>query len=322
MKSLPSSSSPLFFILGSTATRKTDLSVDACQSIGGEIINCDSIQVYDHVCIGAAKPSAEQLSQAKFHLVGHIKPPQKCTAGQYRREALSILQSHFQPQSSPQPDSHSPMFVTGGTGFYFLALEKGMFDVPDIPATIRESVNEQAQTSKGLEELYKELVEKDFDYAKKVGAKDTYRIQRAVEVMRTTGRSMAQIRQQFQPEPLPWTVKKVGLFREPESLLVHIKARTIKMLDEGLIEEVEALRMGGLGQWSPMLSVGYKETQAYLDGRLNKENLAQEIIKSTMKFAKRQRTWFKRDLEVHWFNTDTQYDQALDWIKKEAGEAF
>ena len=256
----------------------------------------------------AAKPSEQELARAPHHLLGHVVAPEKYTAGRYRRDALKILEQRFE-QSVPQ------VFVTGGTGFYFLALEKGMFDVPEVPENFREQIQKEVEEGRSSD-LYSELLEKDPDYALKIGENDSYRIQRALELIRFLGKTMGQIQNEFQQEPLPWTVVKLGLRVERETLRSLVKERTQRMLDGGLIEEVEGLLAEGLSDWAPLQSVGYKETGEYLRGRIDRDQLFFEIVKNTMNLAKRQMTWFKRDKDVKWFDPLEQMDQALDHIEE------
>ncbi len=300
------SSGRLFFLVGPTGSGKTILSIRACEEFSGEVLNCDSVQVYEKVNIGSARPSPEQLLRAKHHLLGHVKAPEKYTAGKYRRDSLLVLEKCF---SSQVPS----VFVTGGTGFYFLALEKGMFNVPEISESVSQDI--QRQISEGLlPELYRELLSKDPDYAQKIGGNDSYRIQRALELIRTLGKTMGQIQRDFKEEPLPWPIRKIGLRVDRDVLRSRVRQRAQEMLKQGLIEEVQDLREQGLSQWAPMKSVGYKETQAYLEGRIQKTELVDEIVKNTMSFAKRQMTWFKRDKDICWFDSSQKMEKVLAYI--------
>lgn len=306
--------SHLLFIVGSTATGKSDLAVTISEQARGahrnfsqdsdiEIINSDSVSFYEAVQIGAAKPGPDLLARAPHHLVGHVLKNQKYTAGDFRRDALKILKPN-----------HSYIIV-GGSGFYVQALEKGMYDTPKIPAEIRESLAREADEPEGLAKLYNELKERDSESIQKILAPDRYRILRALEVLRsdTRGFTLSQIKAEFdrvRPEA-PFTNRKIGLFRPRDVLREKVTERTEKMLSSGLIEEVEALSAEGLGLWSPMLSVGYKEVQAYLRGELEKGALLGAIVTSTMQLAKQQSTWFHRDPEIQWFDSDSQMDEAI-----------
>lgn len=296
--------SHLLFVVGSTATGKSDLAVEISERAGqpaAEIINSDSVAFFDQVQIGAAKPGPELLSRAKHHLVGHVKAPNKYTAGDFRRDALAIV---MQKQGR--------YLVVGGSGFYTQAFEKGMYDVGDPDPQLKEQIAAEAQ-SEGFEKLYEEL--KSRDPETKIQPADHYRIQRALEILRMNpGKTMAEIRAEFEaakPEQ-PFTSKKIGLFRPRDILRQKVTERTRRMLDQGLIEEVERLRAQGLHMWSPMQSVGYKEAQAYLDGQIRKDELEALIVTSTMQLAKQQMTWFKRDPQTRWFDPDSQWKEAVE----------
>jgi len=293
--------SHLLFVVGSTATGKSDLAVEIAERAKpAEIINSDSVAFFDQVQIGAAKPSTELLKRAPHHLVGHVTAPHKYTAGDFRRDALKIIE---------RPNQY---LVVGGSGFYAQALEKGMYDVGDPDLQLKEQLANEAQTL-GFERLFEELKARDPET--KIQPADHYRIQRTLEILRANpGKTMAEIRAEFEaakPEQ-PFTSRKIGLFRPRDVLRQKVTERTKRMLREGLIEEVEALRKLGLHQWSPMQSVGYKEVQAFLDGQLRQEDLEPLIVTSTMQLAKSQMTWFKRDPNTRWFDPDLQWKEAVE----------
>ncbi len=288
------------FIVGSTATGKSDLAVEIAEAAHGTaILNSDSVAFFDKVQIGAAKPSAELLTRAKHHLVGNVTPPNKYTAGDFRRDALKIFET---------PGRY---IVVGGSGFYTQALEKGMYEVGEPDPVLKEQIAKEAETS-GFAKLYEELQSRDPET--KIQPADHYRIQRAIEVLRMNpGKSMTEIRAEFEaskPEQ-PFTSKKIGLFRPRELLRQKVTERTRRMIKQGLIEEVESLRAEGLHAWAPLQSVGYKEVQLYLDGQIKREELEPLIVQRTMQLAKSQMTWFKRDPNTLWFDPDVAWKEAV-----------
>ncbi len=294
----------LLFVVGPTASGKSDVAVEIAEACGKEqprapeLINCDSVQFFAGVDIGAAKPEPELLARAKHHLIGHVPLGGAYTAGDFRRDALKIIEERSQIVSS---------FVgVGGSGFYVQALEKGMYEVPELSEDIRKQLDRDAE-EKGYGVLYEELRTRDAEAAAKIQPQDRYRIWRALEILRShpDGGTLSQIRAQFEKQKpdAPFTVSKIGIFRSREELRRRITSRTQRMLREGLIEEVEGLRAKGLNDWAPLKSVGYKEVQEFLDGRLTREELEPLIITSTMQLAKRQMTWFKRDASIQWFES-------------------
>jgi tRNA dimethylallyltransferase len=303
----------VLFVVGTTAVGKSDLAVEIAELFHekhsnlpqAEIINTDSVAFFEAVQIGAAKPSADLLSRVRHHLVGHISKGQKYTAGAFRRDALQIIEERSRV---------TPTFIAaGGSGFYVQAFEKGMYDVADPSDEVRRQLADD-QEQKGMEVLFGELRERDPETHQRLNANDHYRILRALEVLRgdAEGRTLAEIKLAFENQrpPAPFHVSKIGLFRPRDVLRQKVTERTRQMLRDGFIEEVEALRAEGLGAWSPMQSVGYKEIQAMLDGALAKADLEQAIVTSTMQLAKSQMTWFKRDPDIEWFNTDEAWNEA------------
>lgn len=303
----------LLFVVGPTACGKSDFAVEYAELLerasqsGADIINCDSVQFFQGVDIGAAKPSSELLNRARHHLVGHVPLGGEYTAGDFRREALRVIETRVR-------EGRLDFAPVGGSGFYVQALEKGMYEVPSIDEAVRSQLEVDLREG-GLGSLYEELKARDPGAVEKIHAADQYRIMRALEILRSApeGSTLTEIRTRFEarrPTP-PFRVKKIGLFRPRDILRKRVTERTKAMLKAGLLDEVEALRRQGLSQWAPMLSVGYREVQHYLDGTLAKEELESAIVTSTMQLAKRQMTWFKRDPEILWFDTEQGFDAPL-----------
>ncbi|RYZ76751.1 MAG: tRNA (adenosine(37)-N6)-dimethylallyltransferase MiaA [Proteobacteria bacterium] len=303
----------LLFVVGTTAVGKSDFAVEVSELFNAlheeylqpEIINTDSVAFFEGVQIGAAKPSEDLLARAPHHLVGHVKKAAKYTAGEFRRDALQLLEERNAECRN--------FLAVGGSGFYVQALEKGMYDVADPSEEVKFALAQDVAEI-GMVELYEELRKRDPETHARLNANDHYRILRALEVLRSDsqGRTMGKIREDFERSrpPAPFHVSKIGLFRDRTVLREKVTERTRRMLKEGFIDEVIALREEGLGPWSPMMSVGYKEIQAMLDGELAKSELEQAIVTSTMQLAKSQMTWFKRDSEIEWFNPDSSWEEA------------
>ena len=302
----------LLFIIGPTACGKSDLAVEISE--GGprpqaELLNSDSVQFFEGVEIGSAKPGPDLLQRAPHHLLGHKAVGSQYTAAEFRSDALAVMRHR-----SAQGVAH--FISVGGSGFYVQALEKGMYEVPEIPLAIREELNFESEQAGGFSKLYLELSHRDPEAAGKIKPQDRYRILRALEVLRAhkDDLTLTQIRAQFEHKLKPeaeFTAQKVGLFRERDVLCKAITQRTRNMLKRGLIDEVSKLRAQGLGTWAPLKSVGYREVQGFLDGLIRLEDLEQVIVTRTMQLAKRQMTWFKRDPEITWFDADAGWHRAL-----------
>lgn len=311
--------SPLvLFIVGPTATGKSDLAVDiaeACARVSTkvEIVNCDSVQFFAGVDIGAAKPDENLLRRAKHHLIGHVPLGGAYTAGDFRRDALQIIEEG--------PIRGVERFLAvGGSGFYVQALEKGMFEVPEVPEEVRERLEAEADAPGGLEALYTELRDRDPEAAARISPRDRYRILRALEIIRSdpSGSTLSEIKKRFieSAQEAPFTSAKIGLVLDRDVLRKRVRERASQMLKAGLIDEVKGLRAKGLKDWSPLKSVGYREVQAMLDGQIELKDLEDAIVTSTMQLAKKQMTWFKRDQSIQWFDALKERSKAVELGQK------
>lgn len=287
----------LIFILGPTAVGKSEWAIKWVKSQPSEnmgILNCDSIQIYKDLNIGSAKPDFSKHPDINFYLFDVLKAPEVGTAGFFREKALQVLK-----QKLPQ----EKIIAVGGSGFYFQALEKGMYpkSFSSKPPKTNSYLSKDL-SKKSLNELYQKLKEEDIETAKLISPKDRYRITRSLELIQTEGKKVSQIKKEFKETKLPWPYLKIGLDIPKEELLKRIQIRTQKMIQEGLVEEVEMLLSRGLKNWQALNSIGYKESKLYLEGLLKKEDLEPEIVKNTMRLAKKQKTWFKKDKEIQWFD--------------------
>ncbi len=298
------------FVLGTTASGKSDWALQMATEVSGAILNCDSIQIYDHLKIGAAQPTPADKAKVPHHLFAYVKPPAEVTAGEYRRAHLEVLKS-----------LKTAAFVVGGTGFYFQALEKGMFAAPAADQEMQEMIESELQEPQGEDLLWNELQKMDPVSAAKIHKNDHYRLVRAVEVIRREGRPLSEIKKEFESksEPYPWQYKKFGVRWPKEKLELRVRQRTEKMLELGLVDEVKGLLEQGLQSWAPLQAVGYREVLTMIEENKNQAWLKEEMIKNTMKLAKKQRTWFQRDSQIHWLEGDSDFQKfksaTLDFLK-------
>jgi len=298
------------FVVGPTATGKSQLALSIAQKFGGCIVNCDSIQFYNRLKIGSAGPSDEELKLVPHYLYGYVNPPEEVTAGQYLRDFHNLIETN--------KDLKSPLIIVGGTGFYVQALEKGMYNVPQIQPELKQQIEDEIKEH-GNEKAYKELT--DFDPETKIHINDAYRIGRALEVKRAFNLKMSELKMQALLSDdaetkfkLPFPFMKIGVDVDREVLKDNIAKRTKKMLQAGFIDEVKALIDEGYGDWAPMSSVGYSEIKEFLAGRIAATDLEELINQSTRQLAKKQKTWFKRDLQTQWVRPDDT--MIFDQIKK------
>lgn len=285
----------IIFVVGTTASGKSDWALRWAESFQGVIVNCDSIQVYKQLDIGAAKPTTEEQKRVPHFLLDYVSPPQEMTAGIYSRDFYEVL------EKIPEK---TPVFVVGGTGFYFMAIEKGMYPIVPVDPDVQKQVAQEMSEEGGPLRLHQELLAKDPTYGAKIHLADHYRIGRALELIRTQGKSVTEIQEEFAKTQsiFPHPLLKVAPKWEKEALDARILLRTGDMLKKGLVAEVKQLLDQGLETWAPLSSVGYRETISYLKGDMDLDSLEAEIAKNTRQLAKKQRTWFQRDGDIRWFS--------------------
>lgn len=283
----------IIFVVGPTASGKSQLALNFAQKFNGSIINIDSVQFYEGLNIGSAAPSEADKKLVPHYLFSYVKAPQEMTAGQYIRDFYELLETG---------KVSSPLFVVGGTGFYIQALEKGMYDLPEVNDEIKQEVLTDFETF-GPEHMFAEL--KNFDPETELHPNDHYRVGRALEVKRAFGLKMSEFKnaQNGNKNKLPYPYIKIGLTfkaEDKDKFANRVQQRTLQMLKQGLIEETQGFIEKGFSNWAPLSSVGYLETKQYLQGEISRELLPAAITQATMKLVKKQRTWFKRDETILW----------------------
>jgi tRNA dimethylallyltransferase len=285
---------PITLIVGPTATGKSTWALNEAVKNKGEILNADSVQIYKYLDIGSAKPSREEQGRVPHHLFDLVEPSQLFTAGDYRREALKIIEERL---------AEAPLYIVGGSGFYIQALEKGMYPVQPISSSIKAEVDEIVKNG----ELFSKIQSVDPKTAQKNGPNDHYRNRRALEVSLSEGRPFSQIESDFAAAKNSlgdrFTLKKIGLNLDRVVLRERVAKRVQMMLENGLLDEVQALIDRGFSDTRALSSVGYRECVDHLAGRLKYDELAPLIVTSTMQLAKRQANWFKRDREISWISS-------------------
>lgn len=303
------------FVVGSTATGKSDLAVEIAEKINAEIINADSIQIYKEVEIGTAKPEKELTDRVPHHLLSFVEAPNQFTAGEFVRAVEEIIQIR-------RDQGVQNFVIVGGSGFYIQALDKGMLDLKSVSSEIKTKLLTRL-AAEGLDSLWRELKTFDEASAQKIHPSDQYRILRSLELFHSGQKSMhsseIQNKKSFLREN--FKILKIGVLCQRDFLRARVQRRTQKMLTLPWIEEVQRLRTQGLQTWAPMKSVGYLEMNMYLEQLLKKEELFEKIVTSTMQLAKKQRTWFKRDSEIYWIENHGQsitemLDQSMQFIEQ------
>lgn len=309
--SSPATKLPLVAILGPTASGKSALAVWLADRLGGEVIACDSTQLYRGLAIGTAKPSLDERRGVPHHLLGVLEPSQEATAGGYRELAIAVLQDL-------RARKRLPIF-TVGTGLYLRALLEGLADLPQRSEELRERLRASSEEL-GPEHLHGILQKLDPMAAEKIAAADEQKLIRAIEVCLLTRKPLSEIHKQGRSPLEGWTALKIGLQPDREQLYARIHARTDAMLSGGWLQEVRELtRKGTPLNAKPFDFIGYRELQRVLDGSLQLEEAREMIQQATRRYAKRQMTWFRKEPGVHWITgfggeANTQ-EEALAWLQ-------
>jgi tRNA dimethylallyltransferase len=287
-------STPNKFIInlaGPTASGKTSLAVTLAQYFGAEIFSADSRQVYREMNIGTAKPDEEQLEKIRHHFIGHISIQQRYSAGIYMNELKMALESYFA--------SKNIAIVAGGTGLYFRALMEGLADFPDITEEAQKTVNE-GYRSGGLAWLREQILLLDPILECEMDLQNARRMLRALELMRTIGKPLSQIRAMYEKEALPYPSVNIYLDVPRDQLYHRINSRVDAMMSQGLFEEVKGLLP--YRDIPALETVGYTELFNVIDGISDLEEATELIKRNTRRYAKRQMTWFRKYGDWHFFS--------------------
>ncbi|MDM7482245.1 MAG: tRNA (adenosine(37)-N6)-dimethylallyltransferase MiaA [Halomonas sp.] len=301
------------FLMGPTAAGKTDAAIALHETLGHELISVDSAMVYRGMDIGSAKPSAAELALAPHRLIDLRDPADPYSAADFREDALREMRQISAAGKVP--------LLVGGTMLYFKRLVEGVANLPAADPLIRERLAAM-QAEQGLAALHRELASVDPVSAARIHPNDPQRLMRALEVFHASGRPMSELWAEQEAETFPWRVLSIALSPLDRSVLHRrIAQRFDAMLDEGLIDEVAALKKrkdihAGLPS---MKSVGYRQVWEYLDGEYDRDELVSRGVIATRQLAKRQLTWLRSWSALRWI--DTQQPDTLDKLLKSVRES-
>jgi tRNA dimethylallyltransferase len=287
----------IIIITGPTATGKTECAIDLAVSFNGEIINCDSRQIYQYMNIGTAKPDRDQLKAVQHFMIDIVEPSVRFSSADYVTMADTCIQKIVSAGRIP--------FIVGGTGFYIKALLHGLAPIPPIDGKIRNSIREQ-QKIYGNDALYERLKQLDPEDALHIKKNDSYRLIRALEVFTATGRPLYEFMQQHRFSQTKYKYVYIVLYNHDKQHYHDIiDKRVDKMLVDGLIDEVKWLIQKGYGPDLPaMKTVGYGEIIDYLNKKTDLVTAVELIKRHTKAYAKRQVTWFKGIKDALWIDMD------------------
>lgn len=282
---------PVIILLGPTAVGKTGVSILLAKALKTEIISADSMQIYRHMDIGTAKPSPVELEEVPHHLINILSPEQSFSAGLFKEKASEIINDLHRKNKVP--------VIVGGTGLYIRSLTQGLFKGPSADWSIRQKLKDEEQIY-GKEYLYKHLQDIDAEAAVKINPNDSRRIIRAIEVAMQGNKSISEFHVTSTIRD-PYDFVKIGLSRDRKELYRLIEERVDKMIEAGLLHETKNLLEMKPGR-TALQALGYKELGRYLQGDIILEEAVRLIKKHTKMYAKRQMTWFKKELDITWID--------------------
>ena len=284
----------LIALVGPTASGKTDISLALAERFGAHIINYDSVQLYAHLEIGSAKPSADERARAPHHLYEFGTTEFEPTAGDYAKAAGALIGELL--------DAGERIILVGGTGLYLRALVYGLAGAPPTDPEIRTRIAERFEGA-GPEEIHAALAAVDPQAAARLEINDRQRITRALEVFEQTGRALSDWQAEHGFAAPRFDVRCLGLEVPRERLYERIDERSAKMIAQGLIGEVERLlAMGYKAEGRALSSIGYRHVLAHLRGELDAAQLLETLARDTRRYAKRQLTWWRGDKSVTWLD--------------------
>ena len=283
-------------ICGPTASGKTALSIELAKKINGEIISCDSMQIYKYMDIGTAKPTLEEQKEVKHHLIDFVEPNQRYSVAEYKKDAEKSIEEILSKGKTP--------IIVGGTGLYVDSLIYGI-EYPEIE--LDEEYRKQLEKEieeKGLESLYNKAKEIDSKAMEKISPNDKKRIMRVVEIYKATGKTKTEQEIESRTHEVKYDYKVFAIKMDREKLYERINKRVDLMVKKGLIEEVQNILKKYDKFPTAMQGLGYKEVVEYLDGKTTKEEMIDKIKMQTRRYAKRQITWFKKKKQTVWIENN------------------
>ena len=302
-------------IVGPTASGKTSLSIELAKKINGEIVSCDSMQIYKDMNIGSAKPTVEEMQGIKHYMIDIVSPDERFSVAEYKKQAERAIEEIIAKGKTP--------IVIGGTGLYADSLIYGIeFKETIFDEKYRTDLEKIASTEEGLTKLYEEAVKIDKEAMEKISKNDKKRIIRVLEIYHSTGKTKTQQEIESRKKEVKYDFYVFAIDMDREKLYDRINKRVDIMIENGLIEEVQSLLKKYNEFPTAMQGLGYKEVVEYLQNKLNKEEMIEKIKQETRRYAKRQLTWFRKNKEIIWLNGLDEIQnniniilEGINWVK-------
>jgi tRNA dimethylallyltransferase len=298
---------PLIAIVGPTGSGKSALALRIARELSGEIVSCDSLQVYRGLDIGSAKATPEERAEVKHHLLDVVEPDEEFSAAEYARQGRAALVEIAARGRLP--------IVAGGTGLYLKALLQGLFEGPARNAPLRGRLEALADRH-GDARLHRLLGRIDPESAARLAPRDRVRVIRALEVFWATGRPLTALHREGTAPLQGFRALVLGLALDRTELRQRVERRAHEMFERGLLDEVRSLLDRGLRlDLRPLRAIGYRQAVAVVLGQLGPEEAERETVTETLRFAKRQLTWFRHQAQVTWYkDAEAAAQAAQDWV--------
>lgn len=293
-------------ICGPTASGKTALSIELAKKINGEIVSCDSMQIYKDMDIGTAKPTIEEMQGIKHYMLDFVSPDERYSVADYKKQAKQAIREIIEKGKVP--------IVVGGTGLYVdsLIYEIEYQDI-EFDEKYRKQLEERSE-KEGLEVLYNEAKKIDPEAITKISQNDKKRILRILEIYNATGKNKTEQEKESRKNEVEFDYKVYAISWDREKLYDRINQRVDIMIDQGLIEEVQKIYSKYNKFPTAMQGLGYKEVLEYLEGKCNKQEMIDKIKQETRRYAKRQLTWFRKNKQTIWLDGQEKIQNNIEII--------
>ena len=282
-------------IVGPTASGKTSLSIELAKKINGEIVSCDSMQIYKDMNIGSAKPAADEMQGIKHYMIDIVNPDERFSVAEYKKQAEISINEILEKEKTP--------IVVGGTGLYANSLIYGIeYNEIKFDEKYREELENIAISRQGLEVLYNQAKKIDNVAMEKISPNDKKRILRVLEIYHSTGKTKTELELESRKNGVKYDFRVFAIDIKRDILYERINKRVDIMIDKGLIDEVKGLLNKYDKFPTAMQGLGYKEVAEYLNGLTTKEEMIEKIKQETRRYAKRQLTWFRKNKNIIWLD--------------------
>ena len=282
------------------------MSIELAKKIDGEIISCDSMQIYKDMDIGTAKPTKEEMQGIKHYLIDFVSPDERYSVADFKKDAKKAIKEILSKGKTP--------IIVGGTGLYVDSL---IYEIEyqniEFDEKYRERLEQQAE-EQGLDKLYEMARKIDEEAIKKISPNDKKRILRILEIYHATGKNKTEQEKESRKKEVEYDYKIYALSWDREKLYERINKRVDIMLEQGLIEEVKNVYNKYEKFPTAMQGLGYKEVVEYLEGKTSKEEMIDKIKQETRRYAKRQLTWFRKNKQTVWLDAQDKIQNNINII--------